>query len=501
MSAGRNWWRELLDGKRDSTSHGAAGWGRKDEYINLLSDESEGLAAGALMLGPSPWRGKRLDLGYEMASRHVCVIGPPGSGKTRGLFLWNYAHYKGTFFGTDPKSEAWKLTSGLQKRPWRFAPRDPDNSAPFNWIPLCGRDAHLCLTLARAVVAAGDSEHSSESFWTRAETMLLAALFAHASTFRYPTPAAAYDFLTGRSGDALVDALMSSRNRIAREYATLFSNSDKKLRGNIIIGAATTLVWLGDERVRRFTSASTNPPCFGDARRREISVYWCLAENDVTILKPLSALFFTLALHQLKEAEGPVPVTFLLDEAFNIGRIAGLETEIAVLRGRGIGLTLGCQSRSQFGAVYGRDRGQVIADNINTWVTLAGLDYDSAEVVSKSLGEYTFEEERVTRSSRGWWEMPSVSKTMVKNARPLLTPDEVRRIKEREQIIVTTNRRPLLMERYWYTDGERERRMKPLGAALTHAEKRDPKGGGVSSSSTGGEDAEIMEACLAPEGL
>ncbi|KAF0248035.1 MAG: hypothetical protein FD167_2564 [bacterium] len=38
---------------------------------------------------------------------------------------------------TDPKSELWEKTSGVQKNPIRFAPTDPDNSAPFNFVPIC----------------------------------------------------------------------------------------------------------------------------------------------------------------------------------------------------------------------------------------------------------------------------------------------------------------------------------------------------------------------------
>lgn len=104
--------------------HGSAGWGAKKDYEDLLVSEDECLAPGALMLGPTAW-GKRLDLDRETASRHVGIFGPSGSGKGRGFFLWNYAHYRGSILGTDPKTEAWELTSGLRESAIRFAPREP----------------------------------------------------------------------------------------------------------------------------------------------------------------------------------------------------------------------------------------------------------------------------------------------------------------------------------------------------------------------------------------
>jgi type IV secretory pathway TraG/TraD family ATPase VirD4 len=45
---------------------------------------------------------------------------------------------------------------------------------------------------------------------------------------------------------------------------------------------------------------------------------------------------------------------------------------------------------------------------------------------------------------------PTITKTTDKHARQLLTADELRRIGDREQVIITTNKRPLRTNRFWY---------------------------------------------------
>lgn len=157
-----------------------------------------------------------------------------------------------------------------------------------------------------------------------------------------------------------------------------------------------------------------------------------------------------------------------------IGRIPNFEVEVAVLRGRGVGLTLGLQSASQLELVYGRAAAQVILDSINTTIVLAGLDYDSANYVARALGEGTIAEERKSRSVKGGLlSPPTITKTIDKHRRPLLTADELRRIGEREQVIITTNKRPLRTDRFWY--GEEPRTAQAEGCGAVHTVRFIPE--------------------------
>lgn len=456
-----------------SDLHGSAKWATDENLSEFLVDDTTKPVKGALILGPASDSAgdKRIDLPEYLMYRHTMVLGPSGVGKGRGFFLWQLPNFNGSFVYCDPKGEGWRISSGYRKHSRRYAPREPDNSVCFNWIPLCGTDGHICLSLARAVIlSSGGAAGAEGNFWIDTGSFFLAAVFAHTSTFARPTPAAAYDLLTTIKGEDLTEILLNSPSLIARQYATLFSAADYKLRGNIMIGATAKLVWLSDEKVRRFTSASLEPPDFGELRRKNVAVYWVLSEQDVAVLKPLSTLFFTLVLNQIKNAEGKIPVCLLLDEVANIGRIPDLEVEIAVVRGRDIGLVLGVQSLAQFENVYGQAAGKIIADQCNTKVVLAGLDFKSADYLSKTLGKTTISEKATSKSKEAsffGFGREQITEQVVKTGRELMTADEVRRLDENQQIVIIANKLPILGRRYWFTDKGKSAKPNQLGQPLT----------------------------------
>jgi type IV secretion system protein VirD4 len=220
------------------------------------------------------------------------------------------------------------------------------------------------------------------------------------------------------------------------------------------------LLFLSDPAVRRFTSASTQTPDWGQLRQESVAVYWVLQENDIALLKPLSTLFFTLMLYQLKKEDPRVPVTLYLDELANIGRIPDFAGEVTVARGRDIALVLGLQSLAQLTALYGQAPARTITDNCQTKIALAGLANDSAELISRELGDATIMVPRLS-----WTSGKSQSSTFsrVDSRRRLLTADEVRRLESDDLLVISTNRRPLLLTRFNYAGAARSAETRMLG--------------------------------------
>jgi type IV secretion system protein VirD4 len=86
--------------------------------------------------------------------------------------------------------------------------------------------------------------------------------------------------------------------------------------------------------------------------------------------------------------------------------------------------------------------------NCATKIALHGLDYQTAEYVSKSLGEQT-----ISHSSSSFnigLTGGSVGSHSAKHRRPLLTPDEVARIEENEAIARTSNKYPMRLYKGYY---------------------------------------------------
>lgn len=437
-----------------SIAHGSAGWTSPRRERDLLAPKKRAYPNGSFFLADlgRDW----VALPLRQAQQHTVIVGGSGTGKSRGYFLPNAALATGSsLVCTDPKGELWRYTSGFHQRAWRFAPTEPNASSCFNWVPLC-QDPALAETCARAIVESGNTARTEQA-WLDMETAFLAGLFAHAATLSEPTPLTAYRLFTRQSQEALLEQLLASPSEAAREQAMVFSQTQERMRGSIVPVVAAKLQFLRDPKVQRFTSAERLPPDFGELRRAPLALYWCLREHDIVRLRPLTSLFFTLLLERLA-ADGEealeqerVPVLLLLDEFANVGVIPHFETTISLARGRGVALVLGVQSLSQLEARYGRANAQTILTNCATKIALAGLDVETAEYFSKTLGQRTQVTRKRAWHRRGMVPAPNGStQSFAEHGRPLLTADEVRRLPVDRAIVIIGNRRPMRMSKMIY---------------------------------------------------
>jgi type IV secretion system protein VirD4 len=423
-----------------------------------------------ILAPPMPERGIKAQvvLPRMQATQHGLILGGTGTGKSRGYFLPNCAQAVDTsLVVTDPKSELWKLTSGYREKAVRYAPADPDASACFNWIPLCN-DARMAELCARAIVQSGNTSHTDQ-FFLDTESAFLAALFAHASTLPEATPLTAYGLFTKQPQEDLIRELLESPSEVARDQAIIFMQTDPRYKGAIVPAVSGRLQFMRDKAVRRFTSAALDAPDFGRLRQEPTAIYWCLREQDIVRLRPLTSLFFTVLLEQIAgvpEGSGGVPVTMFLDEFANIGTIPDFETTISLARGRGVALWLGVQSLSQLDKAYGHANAQTIITNCLTKIALHALDYNTAKYVSDTLGEST-----IVAKRHGFAFSPtgliSVSRHGTEHRKMLLTPDEVMRLSETEAIVRTGNKYPMKLKKGYYDEPANTAPTSALGEAIS----------------------------------
>lgn len=97
-----------------------------------------------------------------------------------------------------------------------------------------------------------------------------------------------------------------------------------------------------------------------------------------------------------------IPVICYLDELANIGQIRNLEKLFAVMRGYWINLVAITQDLSQLKNVYG-DFAKSIYSNSATTLYFGGSDHDTAEEISKEIGDETVpvKSESVSRAANG----------------------------------------------------------------------------------------------------
>jgi type IV secretion system protein VirD4 len=319
-------------------------------------------------------------------------------------------------------------------------------------------------------MSSGNTSHTDQ-FFIDTESAFLAALFAHTSTLPESTPLTAYRLFTRQKPDELLKQLLESPSETAREQANIFMQTDPRYKGAIVPAIAARLQFMSDKGIQRFTSATLDAPDFGHLRREPCAIYWCLREQDIVRLRPLTSLFFTVLLEQLAGEQIPegtegVPITMMLDEFANIGVIPDFETTISLARGRGVAIWLGIQSLSQLDKSYGHANAQTIITNCSTKIALHGLDVQTAKYVSEMLGESTVVANRssYTFSPTG---LIGVGRHGTEHRRSLMTPDEVMRLSETEAIIRTGNKYPMKLRKGYYDEKANTAPTSALGAAIT----------------------------------
>jgi type IV secretion system protein VirD4 len=435
---------------RRRVHHGSAGWGRPSSIFHEPSSIFHQAETARLFIGKD--RGKSIYLPTELTLQHTLILGGSGTGKSRGFFMPNAAMTRPvSLVTTDPKGELWEHTSGFHENALRFAPTEPDRSEGFNWVPLC-TDPRLCQLAARAIAESGNTGNTEQA-WIDMDTAFLSALFAHAATTTAPTPLTAYRLFTRLPQSKFMDILLESPSPLARAQANIFLQTHEKLRGSIVPVMAARLQFLEDEKVARFCSSTLAAPDFGKLRENPAAIYWCLQEQDVVRLRPLTSVFFTLLLEQIAQpvAGDGLPILLFLDEFANIGKIPNFSTTLSLARGRGLSLVLGIQSLAQLEENYGKATAQTILSNCATKICLHGADVTTGKYMSESLGEMT-----ATTHRRSWRALFGVVPAMhpsimnQENRRFLLTPDEVRRIPSDRAIVICSNHRPWLLEKIYY---------------------------------------------------
>ena len=119
----------------------------------------------------------------------------------------------------------------------------------------------------------------------------------------------------------------------------------------------------------------------------------------------------------------PSPICCYLDEVANIGKIPGLEKQVAVLRSYWVNLIVIVQSETDLERAYGREKAKSIRNNCDTTLYLGRGDIETCEKISKEIGD-------TTRSYVSWSTNESATgRSVTKSVQyvkvPLRTPEQI----------------------------------------------------------------------------
>jgi type IV secretion system protein VirD4 len=197
------------------------------------------------------------------------------------------------------------------------------------------------------------------------------------------------------------------------------------------------LTLYSDPLVSRTTSASDFTIQDLVNHERPVSLYLVVPPSDKIRLRPLMRLIFTMIVNRLTEKldfQGPEQLSnkhrllFLIDEFPSLKRMEIFADALSYMAGFGLKAYLITQDIRQIVDEYGRY--ESIVSNCQVRVAFAPNQYDTAELLSKMTGTQTIRKAAFNFSgSRMSPVLDQVSTHMDEIERPLMTPDEIMRLR------------------------------------------------------------------------
>lgn len=440
--------------KEKNTRYGAARWGTLDDlqeqrYLLPKVDPKR------LIIGRTA-DGKYIQVPELSTHAHAIICGRTGVGKSRAFFIPNLIERLGTCMVVTEATpgyesgELYKLTAGWRKLAghtiYCFNPADMSSNRinPIDRVrhaPAAEKTARA-EQLAELVIMNGESSESKhEQTWNRSEKLLLTPLILHAAACD-PEQGhfGALRWLVLQGPDRLRKVLENSPSRVAQmEFeGWMRLSGETNFKYGVFSGLLTKLnPWMTDQMVALTETTDIDL----EALKYELFSFYLAVPSRSKDSKLIGSLMLNFLLDHILEIRktGAMrnPVTMLLDEFTNFGKISGIVDALSLIRKNEIGLMLGFQNYNQLEMVYSRREAQVIIDQPATQVYFRQKNIDEAKQLSEAIGRTTIEEATVTDSGR-------VQEFV--QARQLITPDELCDLKD-EVIVLTAEVKPLRLPR------------------------------------------------------
>ncbi len=441
-------------------THGSARFATNQEVVPLSATPS------GLLIGRNTKSGELLR--YQ-GSSHLLTMAPTRTGKGVGTIIPNLLTADRSVICIDPKGENASITSRARRQ---FGPvhiLDPfgvtglPSSAynPLSSLEPNGLDvAEDASTLADALVF-DEPGMAGEAHWNEEAKALISGLILEivareTSSRRNLGTLREYLTLAPEHFTALLKRMQESDDAgglIARAANRHLGKSDREAAG--VLSAAQRHTHFLDSP-RMTTVLSRSDFHFADLKRRNVSVFLVLPPDRLSTYSRWLRLIVSQSLTDMaRDPTKPAnPVLYLLDEFAALGHLAPVERAMGLMAGYGVQLWPILQDVHQLRATYGKRAGTFLS-NAGVLQVFGVNDHDSARLVSDLLGQETVVFQTMARAIDA--EQSGITYSQHHAARALLTPDEVRNMSTRLQLLFIAGQRPIVAAKLaYYADQEFE---------------------------------------------
>ena len=449
---------------RPGEEHGSASWGSVRELDKKYRDKDAG--KNVILT-----QHLQMSMNGKLHRRNLLqiIVGGSGSGKTRFLAKPNLMLANASFIVTDPKGEMLRavgnlfLEEGYVLRVFDLI--DPSKSDCYNPFCYIRKDADVFKLIDNFIKnTTPKGAKANDPFWEKSETALDAALMLYLLHEAPPEDqnmeTILYMIENGGAKeedddyqsplDLLFEALEEEQpDHIAVRQYHIFKQAAGKTAKSILVSAAVRLASFTLPEIQHITASDDME--LGKLGERKQAIFCIIPDSNDASLNFLVGMLYTQAFQELyyqadKVHQGalPVPVRLMFDEFANVALPDGYARLQATMRSRNIMSTIILQNISQLKALF-KDDWEGIIGNADNLVYLGGNEQSTHKYISELLGKETIDT-RTSSQSKG--RNGSFSQNFQQTGRELMTPDEVRRLDNKNAIVLIRGEKPVIDEKY-----------------------------------------------------
>jgi type IV secretion system protein VirD4 len=391
--------------------------------------------------------------------RHHLIIGPTRSGKGACYVVPNALTHEGSMIVTDLKGEIFRSTAGYRKskgnQVFLFAPGSERTHRynPLDFIRPDRGDRTTDIQNVAAILVPEVTE-SENSIWqaTAQQVMAGAISYINESVFyeghRNLGEVTAF-FNSGANLQALMILIKEREPYLSRftvESFNAYIALSERAAASALLDIQKALRPFRNERVVAATSVTDMD--LRALKHRPVSIYLAPNVTDITLLRPLLALFVqqTLDVLMLEHTERSVPVYFLLDEFRQLKKMNEITTKLPYVAGYNIKMAFVIQDLKNLDEMYGETSRHSLMGNCGYQLVFGANDQVTADAVSKGLGKRTV---RYKTESRTIELMGLHRRTKVEQLRErdLMMPQEVRQMPASKMVILAEGQNPVFADK------------------------------------------------------
>ena len=449
---------------RPGEEHGSASWGSVRELDRKYRDKDAG--KNVILT-----QHLQMSMNGKLHRRNLLqiIVGGSGSGKTRFLAKPNLMLANASFICTDPKGEMLRavgnlfLEEGYVLRVFDLI--DPSKSDCYNPFCYIRKDADVFKLIDNFIKnTTPKGAKANDPFWEKSETALDSALMLYLLHEAPPEDqnmeTILYMIENGGAKeedddyqsplDLLFEALEEEQpDHIAVRQYHIFKQAAGKTAKSILVSAAVRLASFTLPEIQRITASDDME--LGKLGERKQAIFCIIPDSNDASLNFLVGMLYTQAFQELyyqadKVHQGalPVPVRLMFDEFANVALPDGYARLQATMRSRNIMSTIILQNISQLKALF-KDDWEGIIGNADSFIYLGGNEQSTHKYISELLGKETID---TKTSSQSKGRNGSFSQNFQQTGRELMTPDEVRRLDNKDAIVLIRGEKPVIDEKY-----------------------------------------------------